>query len=90
MNFKRAAAGVAVLVGLTASLAAGADLTYSGVPRKWKKTAKVDKGNNEVKNTDKKVEEKDPGTEKEKGKRTLIIPAPTVTVTPGSGSSEKK
>ncbi len=40
MSRWRIAGGVAVLFCFLGSVAAGADLTYSGVPGKWKKGAK--------------------------------------------------
>ncbi len=84
MFFFRVVAGLVVLFGFLTSLAAGADVTYSGVPGKWKKSPKVSK--------DKEAESAAaaPEAEKEKGTRTMIIPAPTVTVTPGSKPSKKQ
>lgn len=88
MSFSRVAAGLLVLFGFLISVAAGADLTYSGVPGKWKKASKVAKD----KDKDQAAEAAAPPQEdsKEKGKRTMIIPAPTMTVTPGSDSAKKK
>ncbi len=43
MFFLRAAAGLVVLFCFLSSLAAGAEVAYSGVPGKWKKTAKAAK-----------------------------------------------
>jgi hypothetical protein len=40
MSFWRIAAGLVTLFCFLTSMAAGADLTYSGVPGKWKKGAK--------------------------------------------------
>ncbi len=40
MFFLRTAAGLVVLFGFLTSLAARAEVTYSGVPGKWKKTTK--------------------------------------------------
>ncbi len=86
MSFRRVAAGLVVLFCFLASVAAGADVTYSGVPGKWKKGSKV------AKDRDKTAESEAPAevAPKEKGKRTMIIPAPAMTVTPGSDSSKKK
>ena len=86
MSLWRIAAGLVTLFCFLASMAAGADLTYSGVPGKWKKGSKV------AKDKDKAGESEAPPPEasKEKGKRTMVVPAPTVTVTPGSDPSKKK
>jgi len=43
MSFWRVAAGLVVLFCFLTSVAAGADVTYSGVPGKWKKGSKVGK-----------------------------------------------
>ena len=40
MSFWRIAAGLVTLFCFLTSMAAGADVTYSGVPGKWKKGAK--------------------------------------------------
>ena len=40
MRIWRIGAGLAALCFFLTSVAAGADLTYSGVPGKWKRTAK--------------------------------------------------
>lgn len=40
MFFLRVAAGLVVLFCFLTSLAAGAEVAYSGVPGKWKKTTK--------------------------------------------------
>ena len=86
MSFSRVAVGLLVLFCFLSSVAAGADVTYSGIPGKWKKGSKV------AKDKDKAAEAEAPPQEdsKEKGKRTMIIPAPTMTVTPGSDSAKKK
>lgn len=86
MSFWRIAAGLVTLFCFLTSVAAGADVTYSGVPGKWKKGSKV------AKDKDKAGESEAPPevAPKDKGKRTMIVPAPTMTVTPGSDSSKKK
>ncbi len=86
MSFWRVAAGLAVLFCFLTSVAAGADLTYSGVPGKWKKASKVAKDKDQAAEAEAPPREAAP----EKGKRTMIIPAPTMTVTPGSDSAKKK
>ena len=79
MSFWRVAAGLVVLFCFLSSVAAGADVTYSGVPGKWKKGSKV------AKDKDKAVgsEARPPEASKEKGKRTMVVPATTVSLTPG-------
>jgi hypothetical protein len=86
MSLWRLAAVLVVLVCFLTSVAAGADITYSGVPGKWKKGSKV------AQEKDKAGESEAPPPEasKEKGKRTMVIPAQSMTVTPGSDSSKKK
>ena len=78
MSFRRIAAGLVTLFCFLASMAAGADLTYSGVPGKWKKGSKVAKDKNKAGES----EAPPPEASKEKGKRTKVIPASTVSVTP--------
>ena len=79
MSFWRVAAGLVVLFCFLTSVAAGSDVTYSGVPGKWKKGSKV------AKDKDKAAESEAPPevAPKGKGKRTMTIPAPTVSLTPG-------
>lgn len=86
MSFWRVAAGLVVLCWFLTSVAAGADVTYSGVPGKWKKGSKVAKAKDKAAESEAPTE----AAPKEKGKRTMTIPAPTMTVTPGSDSSKKK
>ncbi len=82
MRFLRIAACLAALIFSLSSLAMGAECTYSGVPGKWKRSAKGAK--------DKASESEAPDKEapKEKGKRTITGPAPKITFTPGT--PEKK
>jgi len=86
MSCWRAAAGLVVIGCFLTSVAAGADVTYSGVPGKWQKGSKVARDKEKAGESEAPPE----AASKEKGKRTMIIPAPTVTVTPGSDSSKKK
>ncbi len=86
MSFWRIAAGSVVLFCFLGSVAAGADLTYSGVPGKWKKGSKVAKDKDQAAE----AEATAPDASKEKGKRTMVIQAPSVTVTPGTDSTKKK
>lgn len=79
MSFWRVAAGLVVLFCFLTTLAAGADVTYSGVPGKWKKGSKVTKDKD--KTADSEAQTRDP--QKEKGKKTITIPAPTVSLMPG-------
>ncbi len=86
MSFWRVAAGLVFLFYFLGSVAAGADLTYSGVPGKWKKGSKVAKEKDQAAETGAPA----PEASKEKGKRTMVIPAPSMTVTPGTDSAKKK
>lgn len=82
MRCLRMAACLAALLFSFSSMSLGADFNYSGVPGKWKRSAKASK-------------DKAPGAEagpkedgKEKGKRTLTGPRPQIPVTPAT--PEKK
>ena len=88
MSFCRVAACLVALVFSLSSMAAGAEVTYSGVPGKWKKGSKVAKDKDKDKAAAAEAPPEVAPKEKEKGKRTMIIPAPTMTVTPGSDSSK--
>ena len=82
MRYLKIAACLAALIFSLSSLATGAEVTYSGVPGKWKRGAKGAK--------DKASESEAPAKEapKEKGKRTTTVPAPKISVIPGT--PEKK
>ncbi len=84
MSVWRVAAGLVILFGFLTSLAAGGEVTYSGIPGKWKKGAKLskDKGSE--------PEAAAQGEEKEKGKRTMIVPKPAATYTPASDKTKAK
>jgi hypothetical protein len=86
MSFWRVAGGLVVLFCFLTSVAAGGDVTYSGIPGKWRKGSKVAKAKDQTAESEAPPEV----APKEKGKRTMIIPAPAMTVTPGGGSPKKK
>ncbi len=79
MSFWRIAAGLVTILCFLTSLAAGADVTYSGVPGKWKKGSKVAKDKAKAGESEAPPEV----APKEKGKRTMTVPAPSVSLTPG-------
>jgi len=82
MRCLRVAACLAALIFSLSSMAVGAEVTYSGIPGKWKRGAKSAK--------EKAPEAEAAGKEapKEQGKKTKTGPAPK---TPGSpGTPEKK
>jgi hypothetical protein len=76
------AACLAALIFSLSSVAMATDCTYSGVPGKWKRGAKG------AKEKASESEASDKEAPKEKGKRTMTVPAPKITVTPGT--PEKK
>lgn len=79
MSFWRVAAGLVVLFCFLTSVAAGADVTYSGVPGKWKKGSKVAKDKDKAGESEAQTQ----APQKEKVKKTITVPAPTVSLTPG-------
>ena len=87
MKYLRVAACLVALIFSLSSMAIGGDVTYSGVPGKWKRGAKEAKGKDQEPAPTKSDLPKptDPG---EKDKRTKTIPAPTITIAPGT--PEKK
>ncbi len=78
MRYLKVASCLAALFFSLSSLAAGAEVSYSGVPGKWKRGGKTAK--------DKATEAEPAGKEPspEKGKRTMTVPAPTISVTPAT------
>jgi hypothetical protein len=80
MRYLRVAACLVALIFACASMATGAEVTYSGVPGKFKRGAKGAKASESA--------AADKETPKEKGKRTMTVPKPKITVTPGT--PEKK
>jgi hypothetical protein len=78
MSCLRVAACLAVLLFSFSSMSMGADLTYSGVPGKWKRGARASKD----KAPEAEAGPKEPG--KEKGKRTLTGPRPPIPVAPAT------
>jgi hypothetical protein len=83
MRFLRIGSCLLALFFSFSSLAAGTELTYSGVPGKWRRASKEDKNKASDSAAAKQADEK------EKGKRTMTVPMPTVTITPPSGPSKK-
>jgi len=75
MRFFRVAACLLALCFSFSTLAAGAEVTYSGVPGKWKRSPKG------AKDKTSESEEKNEEQPKEKGKRTITLPKPEITVT---------
>ncbi|MCL4501981.1 MAG: hypothetical protein M1438_09000 [Deltaproteobacteria bacterium] len=82
MRYLRIAACLAALIFAFSSTATGAEVTYSGVPGKFKRGAKG------AKEKSSESEAADKEAPQEKGKRTMTVPAPRITVTPGT--PEKK
>lgn len=82
MRYLRVAACLAALIFSLSSMAMGAECTYSGVPGKWRR------GTKGAKDKATESESQDKEAPKEKGKRTMTVPAPKITVTPGT--PEKK
>ena len=82
MRYLRVAACLAALIFSLSSMATGAELTYSGVPGKWKRSTKG------AKDKASESESQDKGPAKEKGKRTITMPVPKISITPGT--PEKK
>ncbi len=86
--FWRIAAGLLAAVFLLASVAGAAELSYSGVPGKFKRGSKEAK---EPKEKAAEAADKTQEAPKEKGKRTLVLPrsGDTTAPVPAAGSSKK-
>jgi hypothetical protein len=82
MRYVKVAACLAALIFSLSSMATGAEVTYSGVPGKWKRGAKG------AKEKAAESESQDKEASKEKGKRTMTVPKPKVSIIPGT--PEKK
>jgi hypothetical protein len=75
MKFLRIGSCLLALFFSFSSLAAGAELTYSGVPGKWRRASKADKNKAPDSAAAKQADEQ------EKGKKTKTIPVHGATVT---------